>query len=565
MQNDTQIPSPHNRSDWLNKLIIKARNLTERPIFPFLINTYAVIALYAMNVDQLAINDIFRSLLISNVVVMILLLVTYVVFRNWYKSAVFVALLVVIFLSYGHLYSIVKSASILGATVGRHRYLILLSLVIILCTGFFIYRKHKSTRAIRILNFTSMFLILISSITIGSQAKDITYRRPVNERIISNNLTSVDNVESQVLPDIYYIIPDSYPRTDILQTQYDYANTEFTEYLNDRGFFVAEESRSNYGWTFLSLSSSLNMDYVQTLVPGKDPGRNLDYNEAIKHSLVRSGLEELGYITVTFPTGWVHTEIFDADVILTPNMTQLDQLQVKGAMNEFEGLLLYSSAFRALFDFDLANKTQVVSYIQNRLQKRWDIQKDMILGTFDNLKRVPHIPGPKFVFAHIISPHPPFLFDQDGNDVEQPGTSFTLSESEDVTNERYIEMYRDQLIFINKELMETIDVILEESNRPVVILIQSDHGHAINLDWEDFNLSDIEAQMSIINAYLVPNECNEMLYASISPVNSFRMIFNCLYDGDYPLLIDRSYIGYHNFTDIEDVINGLNLAVESKP
>jgi hypothetical protein len=302
------------------------------------------------------------------------------------------------------------------------------------------------------------------------------------------------------------------------------------------------------------------MDYVQTLVPGKDPGRNLDYNEAIKHSLVRSGLEELGYITVTFPTGWVHTEIFDADVILTPNMTQLDQLQVKGAMNEFEGLLLYSSAFRALFDFDIANKTQVVSYIQNRLQKRWDIQKDMILGTFDNLKRVPDIPGPKFVFAHIISPHPPFLFDQDGNDVEQPGTSFTLSESEDVPNERYIEMYRDQLIFINKKLMETIDVILEESNRPVVILIQSDHGHAINLDWEDFNLSDIEAQMSIINAYLVPNECKDMLYSSISPVNSFRMIFNCLYDGDYPFLIDRSYIGYHNFTDLNDVINDLNLA-----
>src|SRR5215211_254514 len=63
-------------------------------------------------------------------------------------------------------------------------------------------------------------------------------------------------------PDIYYIILDGYGRQDVLEEVYGYRNEEFLSYLRSRGFFVADEAHSNYIQTPLSLSSSLNFDYI---------------------------------------------------------------------------------------------------------------------------------------------------------------------------------------------------------------------------------------------------------------------------------------------------------------
>ena len=46
--------------------------------------------------------------------------------------------------------------------------------------------------------------------------------------------------------DIYYIIVDGYASSSTLEEIYGYDNHEFTDYLTERGFYVASESRSNY-------------------------------------------------------------------------------------------------------------------------------------------------------------------------------------------------------------------------------------------------------------------------------------------------------------------------------
>ena len=64
------------------------------------------------------------------------------------------------------------------------------------------------------------------------------------------------------LPDIYYIIPDSYPRADVLLETFDYDNTPFLNALEERGFHIVDESYSNYPKTQMSLASSMNLDYL---------------------------------------------------------------------------------------------------------------------------------------------------------------------------------------------------------------------------------------------------------------------------------------------------------------
>ena len=60
-----------------------------------------------------------------------------------------------------------------------------------------------------------------------------------------------------------------------------------------------------------------------------------------------------------------------------------------------------------------------------------------------------------------------------------------------------------------------------------------------------------EQYMTIINTYFVTEESKAYLYETITPVNSFRIIFNQYFGADYPLLED---VSYYNFTkeELED-------------
>lgn len=46
--------------------------------------------------------------------------------------------------------------------------------------------------------------------------------------------------------------------------------------------------------------------------------------------------------------------------------------------------------------------------------------------------------------------------------------------------------------------------------------------------------------MWILNAYYLPGHA-EMLYPRVSPVNTFRLVFNAYYGGSYDILDDVSY------------------------
>ena len=61
-----------------------------------------------------------------------------------------------------------------------------------------------------------------------------------------------------------------------------------------------------------------------------------------------------------------------------------------------------------------------------------------------------------------------------------------------------------------------------------MIIIQGDHG------------LDTEARMAILNAYYLPGDGAKMLYPTITPVNSFRVVFNAYFGQEYPILPDTS-------------------------
>jgi hypothetical protein len=92
---------------------------------------------------------------------------------------------------------------------------------------------------------------------------------------------------------------------------------------------------------------------------------------------------------------------------------------------------------------------------------------------------------------------------------------------------------------VNKKLREVVDGLLTGQDNPPVIIIQGDHGSGFLGDAPDEDA--YREKMGILNAYHLPNGGNDLLYESITPVNTFRVVFNHYFGQDFGLLDDTSH------------------------
>lgn len=134
------------------------------------------------------------------------------------------------------------------------------------------------------------------------------HRVALDKAPIQEDLTLPENP-----PDVYFFLFDSYGRSDLLYTAYGFDNSKFESQLQERGFYVASCSQSNYVRTEISLGSSLNMEYLQGLdkafVP-ESTARKVLW-DALKHNAVRYNFETLGYETINFASGFAWLELTD--------------------------------------------------------------------------------------------------------------------------------------------------------------------------------------------------------------------------------------------------------------
>jgi hypothetical protein len=338
------------------------------------------------------------------------------------------------------------------------------------------------------------------------------------------------------LPDIYYVILDAYTRDDTRQHNLNYDNTPFLNHLKQLGFYVAECSQSNYGMTELSLTSSLNMDYLDNL--GKqlaDPAQHVQLIQLLQSNQVRKNLHQAGYKIVNFESGFSSTEFRDADEFISPN-AQFVQNELLGGINPFETLLIKTSAGFLLYDSTYLSDN---TWLRTVLDGAYTRHRERILFNLSELGKMPQLPGPKFVFMHIVAPHEPFVFGPNG-EILVRRTPFALNnDMEYAEGDLYIQGYRDQVQFLNQRISQAVETILNTSKTPPVIILQGDHGVKPGV-------SSQNARMTIFNAYYFPGGAGQALYAQISPVNSFRVVFNRYFGAQYPLLKDISYFSDYN-------------------
>jgi hypothetical protein len=519
--------------------------IRQRVFHPLLFAAYPVVALLAYNIDWLRPQQGLRALLLSVGAALLLLVVLARLLRSWHRAGLLVSLGLVLFFAYGHLYDSIKIG--LGSEVGRHRYLAPAFLALgAFLAWWSLRRARRPEAATGILNIVALVALAFPLLTLLRSGYDSQSRPPA----VPESTAHLNLPEGQRLPDIYFVVVDAYARQDTLRSVFDMDNSPFLEDLESRGFYVVPNARSNYAQTGLSVASTLNMDYVDALVPlptDGSTGREALWS-LIRNSKVRRLLESLGYVTVAFSSGLAGTELTDADYYFTAGGADED-LGLVGT-TPFESLLIRSSLLRLALDGVVALPRLVPD-----LHYPYDIHRSRIRNTFDVLQNLPETDEPKFVFAHIIAPHPPFVFAADGSPIT-PEVPFTLRftfDAGDPTGADYITGYRDQVRFVNSQLEQVVTAILENSEVPPVIIIEGDHGP----DSNSGQVSYVQERMTNLIAVYAPTG-DAGLYPDLTPVNVFRVVFNEVFGADYPILDDRvlysEYDTLYKFFDVTDEI-----------
>jgi hypothetical protein len=355
------------------------------------------------------------------------------------------------------------------------------------------------------------------------------------------------------LPDIYYIILDGYGRQDFLKDNYGFDNSSFIADLESLGFFVADKSDTNYLWTVFSLSSSLNSEYLNYLVNINNFFGGDVTGPAFENSVVVNHLRSLGYQVIQIKGG-----NHDVDREMDHIKSDLIYPQEIRKTNYVEDLLIRRSILSLLSTPRFPDDDKVIPDLDpaildhaNRVRTSFDFLK-----TTANQNQLP-----SFVIAHIISPHPPFIFQPDGNLV-QAGGEFIMWDGSDYrgSKEEYIRGYTDQMKYINAATIEMVKEILPESKSPPIIIIQGDHGPGASFSFLSLEETCIVERTAILNAYYFPGQQYGELYADISPVNTFRVIFNQYLGTDLPMLPDKSYYSSryspHEFFDVTNFSEG---------
>jgi len=480
---------------------------------PFLYGTFPILFLFAHNISELKYEMLWAPLLTVIFVILVFTVVLRIFIKDYRKSGLILSLFFLLFLSYGNFKELVSGGWLEGIGVIRDTYLYPFGVLLFGLASYFIMKSGDSKIVYGFFKTTGCVLIVVSLVSIGSSA----YSNRRNNSVFLDDASRSESSQNQNLPDIYYIIPDTYARADVLKELYDYDNSEFINFLKGKGFSVLSDSKSNYQNTMISIPSTLNMDYLDNLLP--ETIREDDFKNMVQNSRVQQFLKERGYKIIYFDSGYGITSYNKyADIKFNSSYINDFSRQIIET-----SVLKYFLVKRKLFGFSIKNE-----------------ERKRILYSIDKLKEIPEmeVGGPKFVFLHINSPHTPFLFDRNGKDVDVDWYSVT-------SPEEYNSLWLDQLIFISGQLRSAVEEILARSKTEPIIVIQSDHGLEVMAQGspEEFFQSDTftEARIKNFSAFYLPGNKKKTLPNNLTNVNTFRFIFKNYFNADFNLLENKIY------------------------
>ena len=464
-------------------------------IFPFLLAFFPSWVIISKNYEQLIFQDILISLAIVAVSVIVWVVITKII-KNGNKAALITGVGVGFFFYFGYVQDALKGIMIFGIQIDRTSITVTVSIIIfIISTIYFVRSRNNFETIVKIANIFAIALVLSL----------------LAQFVIPDALAEK--------PNVYHIILDEYTDNEILMKKFNYDNEKFLKFLNKNGFYMPNKSFSTWESTVDELTSILNMEYQQIKTgaaiephPSKDPRKALfGYTyELVNDNKVMSIFSDQNYSIIEINS-----------MVRWKNFSYVDTKLCYG------GLLNIYSEF-----MDQVLAKSIIRYFLEIHQN--DTRRDIIKCAFNELNEIAsQSSGPKYVFSHIMAPHPPFLIGPNGENVIPNNRKISgLQSWEDP------EGYVNQLIYVTNQVSVVIKNIVKNDPNAIIIL-QGDTGTFTGIDdISKRSVKDIYQAHSILYAVRIPDVDN---LESVIPVNTYRIIFNNYFNTNYEYLEQRIF------------------------
>jgi hypothetical protein len=498
------------------------KKLSSLILHPFSVTALAVVICFAQGEHKVFTEEIWQSLVLFEIIVGVLFCVLSVVLKDAVRAGILCSLVVPTLFSYDILKRCLAACFQEIAKSELPPWLALLIYFCLVIPILIVVTRQKISwgkSALEIdhkqlnvaLNVVTLGLLIANCVPLALYEADImnVENRYLDE--FHHKLAGVNLDQKATKRDTYYIILDSYPHSQVMKEMWGYDNSDFINFLKGHGFYVVPNAVSNYDRTHLSIPSTLSMQYLDEIPKQMGTGffGELVHWRLMEDSCTARLFKQLGYKYINVCCGSLDS-VPEADVNYRSNW-----------MNFFTMSMLMISP---VGDID-----RYIPFIRDMYAER----------KLSPAKFIPQIiaahPGPKFVLIHSDISHPPSIFGRHGEKKPLP-VQIRLDPAS--PND-----YFEQLVYSETVAEDWINKILQTPGPKPIIIIQSDHGPPFlwNTDAAYYN-----ARMKILNAYYFPDMPKTGLYPTITPVNSFRTLFNDYFHAKLPMLPDRTFCNAHD-------------------
>lgn len=496
------------------------------PLYPILAALFPVLAVFSSNTSLVPAGDILRPLAAAALGSLMFVLAASALWRNWERGAASACAASVWF----WLYAPVSRFLAPHMTPGAVPYVFAaIGLLLAAAAGWL----KPPTKA---LNTLALFVVGFSAASAAWQTFS-----PAEPRVKAAS-SLLQPAPPGPRPDVFHIIADGFGSEQGIRHAFGLDMGWFTEELEKRGFQVAPDARTNFIQTELSVPSALNLDYIQNLLPtvpktsnDRRPLKLITESPRVEELLGSLGYRMLGvgsgFDAVSFgPKDILHDNIFD--------------------------VTLFESTLLAMTPLDRQDEFRHSMFDQKRESVLRALETTAMLGR--------RTATPRLIVAHVLSPHPPFVFGAGGEQIRPKGGFGYWDASDYITHvgtaEDYKQGYSGQVVHTARLLLETIDEILAAGKgRPPIIILQGDHGPKSRLLQADLAKTDIHEAFPILYAVHAPKDVPLQVEPDATPVNTYRKVLRGLGVQGFPDLPNQSWFSPFprpfEFTEVTKELN----------
>ena len=489
-------------------------------LMPLLGGIYPVLLLYANNSDILLLQSLLQVALLAVLPVVVF----YVVFLGIVRRPIAAANATFVFLLFFHTYGIVYTYwRTEGSFRMRHETLLPIFAVLGLGASWLVSRL-QAMPARRVWN--SLALIL-GVLFIFNLARIIPVEAGKRMNLAPEAATAgVPAASARAYPDIYLIIFDEFSGFEPMREYWhnDEQVGAFVEFLQSNGFMIAEQSHSRSIMTLHQVATRLNYEELPCDPQGHRSRLSCDskyrriWFQRIADNRAMRYLKSKGYSTVVFEE-LSGIDGFEAMPSILADYTFKPETEVPSGLtswfDEFGIFVTDNTMLRAFPAWYSGNNFSLQQH------------RDMVKYTIRKIGRLDEVPSPRFAYVHLMLPHKPFMYDENGGPLP-------------VRYRANWNYYLGQYNYTLKVARKIVNNILRASDpeRPPVIILQSDHGArniknaptTVVLD----NFPD-EYKTSILFALHLPGFDPSDLPQDVNPDNTFPIVFNHVFGDDIPL------------------------------